>query len=501
MNADNKSSSSNGFITCAAIILAWILIFSLPFPYNIYKNQWFFGRFVIYEQQIIFGLGLALPGLFFIIRGQIKNNPVLLIEGACFLAAAAWVRGTWFVLAFLAILFIFGEFIMKKNFRSLLNWTHYVFMMIPVFLMCGLLVLNFIRFDDMFDFGMKLQNPMYGIYLRNQNGLFSPETQFFDTIFKMLAYYASPALIQMSGVWEKSASWCEYELPCLFHNNRMLLLLIPIVLYGIYRAFCVNRKMFKIIVFLGVTALVINGVIFYMGNIVTMRYFVECYYFAILLLFAGLTAALSVKISFPLLVLIFSFYLPGNITAFTENQPELRLIKIVENKDNLVDYENISQKRRISTLQIKTDFIYKDVRWHEGVVTASQPETYTKYNTIGMVPLKNGTIVANDLSAVYIKPQKMKGLLANKSLLEFVNIKSVSKPGRIKVYIDKTAIAEFSIVQGEARTYRTAINYDLKDDAPRRLLIYFFEENTSYLPAKQSKFPAFLFDKICLSRS
>jgi hypothetical protein len=109
-------------------------------------------------------------------------------------------------------------------------------------------------------------------------------------------------------------------------------------------------------------------------------------------------------------------------------------------------------------------------------------------------------IGADDLTALYIKPQRMKGLSGNRALLEFVGIKSVSKPGKIRVYLEKTQVAEFSIVPGEARTYRTEINYNLKDDALYRLLIYFFEDNTSYLPAKQDPKPAFLFEALSLSR-
>jgi hypothetical protein len=132
--------------------------------------------------------------------------------------------------------------------------------------------------------------------------------------------------------------------------------------------------------------------------------------------------------------------------------------------------------------------------------TASQQGTFRHYNTLGMVPLQNGTISAEDLTAVYIKPQKMKGLSGNRALLEFVGMKSVSNPGKIRVYLEKTKVTEFNIMPGEARTYRTETNYNFKDDAPHRLLIYFFGENNFYLPAKQDNQPAFLFETIRLSR-
>ena len=493
--ATQASSPQNGFITCATIILSWILIFNIPDLYH--DKFWYFGRFLIYEQQIMFGMGIAMPGLFYLIKGQKENNPILLITAACLFAAAAWVRGTWFVFSIVVIPVIFGALMKQKKLRSFLKWPHYAFMMVPVLLIGGLLALNFARFDDFFDFGLKLQNPMLSSYFRLQNGLFSAMTHFFNIAYKMLAYYTSPELIRLSGLELKSASWSEGVKPCLFYNNPMLLVLVPLVLYGIYRAFHVNKNMRNIIIAVGSMAIIINGVIMFAGNIVTMRYFVECYYVTMLLFIAGLVVVMPVKVSLPILVIVLSIYLPGNIKAFLVTRPELRLIKIVESKQDNVDSISISPIRSIS--KKKTYYIFNDAHWHEGSVTASQRGTFTYYNTIGMIPLQNGMISAADLAAVYIKPQKSKELLKNRALLEFIGIKSVSKPGRIRVYVEKTKVVEFNIVPDKARTYRTQINYNLKDDAPHRLLIYFFEENTFYLPAKQGNQPAFLFEAIRLS--
>lgn len=250
--------------------------------------------------------------------------------------------------------------------------------------------------------------------------------------------------------------------------------------------------MLNIIIVLGSTALIINGVVVFVGPVVIMRYFVEFYYLTILLAFAGLMVVLPGKVSVPLMVPLLSIHLPGNIKAFMETKPELRFIKIVESKPDQVDYTIISSNR--------IPFIYKDVRWNEGMVIESKWETFKTYNTIGMIPLQDrGMIGAVDLAAVYIKPQNVKELSKNRALLGFVGIKSVSKPGRIIVYVEKTKVAEFNIVPDEARTYRTEINYNFKDDAPCRLLIYFFEDKTSYLPAKQSDQLAFSFEAILFS--
>ncbi len=500
MNTPVRESSNHRWLTVpVTIILSWMLIFNLPFPYDAYKYSWFFGRFIIYEQQIIFGLGLAMPGIFFLIMGFKKYSPLFIIMATCFFAGAAWVRGTWFVFSILAIPIILGVLITKDRFRTSLKKTHYAFMMVPVLSLGGLLILNFVRFGNLLDFGLKLQIPMSYTYLRIQNGLFSPMTNLYNTIFKILEYYTSPDLINLLGLAEKSASWVEHTPPHFFYNNPILLLLTPIALYGIYRAIRLNKNTRNIVISIGLTALVINIVIACAGNVVTMRYFIECYYLTILFLFAGLTAALSVKISFPILFLLFSIYLPGNVKAFMENRLELRLIQVVEDKQNRVDYQIISQTDTGSVFQTETNLIYKDVRWHEGIVSTSQKELFTKHNTIAMLPWHDGRIYAWDLAAVYIKPQGMKRLSDQKALLEFTGIKSISKPGRIKVYLEQTKVAEFIIKHWEPRTYQAEINYNFKDNAPRRLLVYFFEGNEPYLPAKQSTLPSYSLEAIKLS--
>lgn len=489
--ASQSSSTHDGFLICATIILSWILIFNLPLPHDIYHDSWFFGHFVIYEQQIIFGLGLAMPGLFYLIKGQKENKPIYLIIAACLFAAAAWVRGTWFVFAILAIPVILGRLMMNKAARSMLKRFHYTLMGFPILLIIGLLALNYMRFGSIFDFGLKLQNPVFYSYLRIQNGLFSPMTQLANTAYKLFAYYTSPGCILFSGLEGESASWSECVPPFLFYNNPLLLLLLPVALHGIYRALRINSNMRNITIVLGTTALIINILITFTGNIVTMRYFVECYYLTMLLMLAGLLAIVPVKVSFPILIVILSIHLPGNAKAFLETSPELRLIKIDERKLDHVDYRSISPTR--------TPFLYKKIHWHEGVVTGSKQEAFTHYNTLGMIPLQNGLIGAADVAVVYVKPQKLKGLLPNRELIEFIGIKSVGVPGRIRAYVEKKKVAEFRITPEEARTYNAEIDYDLKNDGPQRILIYFFEENKSYLPAKQGNQAAFLFEMIRLS--
>jgi hypothetical protein len=109
-------------------------------------------------------------------------------------------------------------------------------------------------------------------------------------------------------------------------------------------------------------ALIANGVIVFVGPIVIMRYFVECYYLTILLVFAGLMVVLPGKVSVPILVLLLSIHLPGNIKAFMETQPELRLIKIVESKQDPVNYMIVSPTR-----ESRESLIYKDVHWHDSL--------------------------------------------------------------------------------------------------------------------------------------
>jgi len=491
MHTASRTPSNQGFLICATIILSWMLIFNLPLPYDIYYDSWFFGHFVIYEQQIIFSMGLALPGLFYLIKGQKENHPIYLIIASCLFAAAASVRGTWFVFAIFVIPVILGRLLTNRRIRSTLTGFHYALMVVPVFLIAGQLALNFIRFGSIFDFGLKLQNPVFYSYLRIQNGLFSPMTQLANTAYKLCAYYTSPGLTLFYGLEEKSASWSECVPPYLLYNNPLFLILLPVALFGICRALKINSSMRKITIILGITSLIINALIIFTGNIVTMRYFVECYYLTMLFMLAGLLALLPLKVSLPILVLCLAIHLPANIKAFLETTPELRLVTIEERKPDFVNYRSVTPAR--------APFLYKNVHWQEGVVAASSREAFTHYNTLGMIPLQNGLTGAEDVSVVYLKPQKLNGLSQDKELIEFIGVKSIGLPGRIRAYVEKKKVAEFSINPGKAQTYKAEIDYKYKYDGPRRILIYFFEENESYLPAKQRSEPAFVFEMIRLS--
>jgi len=181
---------------------------------------------------------------------------------------------------------------MKKSLRSELKASHFAYMTVPVLLTSGLMILNLVHFDDVFDFGLRLQNPVFADYLRIQNGLFSPLTQFYGMTYKLFSYYASPEIIRLMGLEGKTASFSECVPPYLLNNNLLMLLLLPLVVYGIYRALRAGGNMRRLVITVGLTALVINGLIISAGNIVTMRYFVECYYLFMLLVLAGVAAVL-----------------------------------------------------------------------------------------------------------------------------------------------------------------------------------------------------------------
>jgi len=150
------------------------------------------------------------------------------------------------------------------------------------------------------------------------------------------------------------------------------------------------------------------------------------------------------------MIIILGIHLPGNIKAFMKTKPELRLIKIVEDRKENVNYFGITPTRAL--------FIYRDIRWPEGSIGASQKETFTNYNVLGMMPLRNGMIGVLDVSAVYIKPKRGRGLSKNNVLIEFTGVQSAGIPGRALIYLEKTKVAEFDVVPWKERTYRTEVN-------------------------------------------
>ena len=60
-----STDRSKNWLKLLSIPLLWLFLFNLPFPFE--EFSWFFVRFSIYEQQIIFALAIMMPAIFLMI--------------------------------------------------------------------------------------------------------------------------------------------------------------------------------------------------------------------------------------------------------------------------------------------------------------------------------------------------------------------------------------------------------------------------------------------------
>ena len=161
---------------------------------------------------MLFGLALAMPGTYLLIRGFQQKQLGKLAAAASVFALAASTRVTWF--PFAGILWIAALFLVWKwteGSSPVLLLKKWVWALGPPLVVLGLSwYANYVRFDSPFDFGVQWhQNPAVYLYFRNLSSHFSPLTQFWNLVFNLASYYAPPQVVDNLGLYRLSFSYCE----------------------------------------------------------------------------------------------------------------------------------------------------------------------------------------------------------------------------------------------------------------------------------------------------
>ena len=259
-----------------ALPAAWLLILVLPFPPDMdnLARTWFFGRFIIYEQQIFFGLGLGLPGVYHLIRGARDSKPRDLMVASFLLFLAAWTRATWFPLATLvllgAVLLCWKWMPSGKRISSL--GTGLWFGLGSFALLAVLMLANYVRFGSCVDFGVIHQNLGNYMYQRDFMQYFSATTRFWNFWYTMAAYYISPRVLDQLGLTRLASSLIEFRAPSMFWNNPQLAPMLIIVPWAVVRSHERTPPLFAgLVVLLGV-AVYFNVLIGAASTMVILRY-------------------------------------------------------------------------------------------------------------------------------------------------------------------------------------------------------------------------------------
>lgn len=470
---EHAASSRTALNICqnlTILLLTWLLIFVLPFPI---QNGWFFSRFVVYEQHVIFGISLAMPGLYFLIKAIKKKNILVLGISTLFFSLAAWTRQTW--IPFTLILFAATPFMYRR-------WHHrnkspfFIrkaagLLLFSTVLFAGLFYLNYIRFGSFFDFGMQHQNPSFYLYLRNLRLFFSPLTRLWNTVFNIAAYYLPWSLIEHSGLAERAFSFVEGYAPSFFFFNPQFVVMCFIIPFGVYKAIKNNEpNRIPLFVLLAAT-LNINMIFGIYGLMVIQRYFIEFYWFLILSFFSSLLMLLRPNFAALLLFLMLCFYIPDTINAFSKIRPELRKAPPV-----------------ISSIEANADGAVapppKTVKWPEGALSAQNIIQSPYFSLIGVDSKDNTILLAKDISAVYIRP--VVNPLNSNPILTISGIAPLYEKGAAMIYFENRFMASIDLLPDKRVDVSVNVPFKISKHAPYQVLVVFLAGNDDYLPPRST---------------
>ncbi len=480
-----------GLWRLSSLPLLWLFLFNLPFPQlwhtrPSYEPIWFFDRFSIYEQQILFGLALAMPGIFVLVRGLTRGSAWMVALSTVLFSMAAWTRGTWFILAFLSIP-VAAVFIAKFARQERDNYTmgkSAIWLAVSVVLLGGLLVWNYVRFESFFDFGAYVhQHPVGAAYLRVMSAHVSPATKLWNAMFNVISYYGSPSLLRGLGLDQRVFAIREGMFPYFFSYNPLLLPLLVLFPLGMYRAAKSSVRLFVTMTVLAVVGLYMNLVIIGLGLVVLMRYFVEIYYLIILVLFGVLVALVPFRIAFVAMAIAISLYLPDNISQFIHKRPELR----------------VSQANGAQSLDTgsHSPFIIKDAVWPRGCVAAETAHVFTDYNVIGFSPGPEGSLLASDVAAAFIIPEPSE--LREQGKLTVQGLRSLMTYGRVLFFVDDRQIGSIRLNPEAPVDASMPIRFELREGAPHKILMIFLAMDHAYLPPIPPPTPVILLRSVSLA--
>lgn len=490
--AGNDGHYENPTVQLWAMPLVWLFIFNPPF-YN--TDNWFFGRFVIYEQAIVFGLALVTPALFLILRGLTKRRPSDLCGASFLLCLATCSRASWGLLMCLSIpLALWGILRLKARIRKgrfggigYLKW-----LLGTLSVGVGLAALNFARFGSPLDVGVVHQNAAAFVYQRSIVSLFSLETGLWDFICNALWYYGPTNWPQSLGVIAKSSTFVEGVPPGFFAFAPQFILpavCAPIAFYKVWRG-----KQALVIPFLvtGGAALYITVFICAVGILVVMRFFVECYILLLLFLFVVALSSLPRWCAIALTAASLGIYVPHNAASFIKITPQLRLL------DPAAAGAAPLNSRQVNA----TFFLEPNPVWHQGSVSIQTLASGRLYNLIGLRGARDQLLAGEDILAAYIIPSTGAHTLAGASgVVRIKGLRAIGVDGSIAVFLDRRPVGRIPVTTDQSLDAEMILAVPLTNGGPLQVLLAFFPGNGTSLAPRPLFSPAFVFTEIALGRS
>lgn len=465
--AVKRSSMPGTHLNFLAIPVTWLLVFVLPFPTT---NGWFYSRFIVYEQQILFGLSMAMPALYFLIKAFSKNHFTAYGFSVFFFSLAAFTRVTWFPLA-LILLSLAPLVIHRQNRNDLPRkalYKGFALLLFSLILMAVIFGLNYLRFESPLDFGVKYQNPGSYMYLHNLKLWFSPLTRVTNMIFNILCYYIPWDWIKFLGLDLRSYSYIEYATPSLFATNPQFIPLLLIIPFGLYKTMKQREPLGVPLIIISSLTVYLNLIIGYFGTMIIMRYFIEFYFFLMLAFFAALLTFIRPKPAVLIISLMLTFHIPGALNGFSKIQPTIRILKPAPAKPG---YSFVEKK-----------FSAEPINWPRRILTARNSGHAPFYSLIGLAANEDKDFHSKDIFAVYMIPGV--SVSSTKPKLRIAGMKSARKPGTALFFFENTIIGSIELTPQKPVAYSMEIPFTIISNAPYQILVIFLEENTAYLPPR-----------------
>lgn len=473
-SAAPDKSKGKSYRVAASMLLTCTCIFVIPYPLT---AGWFFARFAVYEQQILFGLAVIMPALYFLITGvKEKSTRRIAVTGVLF-SLAAWTRVTWLPLAlvFLPVsLFFLWRWSAERK-PGMVAMRGFLMVWPSLIMLWGLFCLNYFRFGSFFDFGRELVNTEIYIYLRNVTGPFSSVTKLWNIVFNFMSYYASPGVIKQLDLSRHAYSVWEAFPPSFFYFNPQFLPMLLVVPVGLYVAWKSRRRMPAPIAILAIATLYINGVVVFFGVSTVLRFFVEFYYLMILTFLAALLVFLRPGYGAPIFILLLAFHIPDAVVGFSTIRPELRTV-------------NAGAGFRITSPPGRTFFLNRNVIWPREKFSAEFAPHLARYNAIGIKPGTGGLLLAKDVFAVYMIPGGVSEA-GSDAVLRIRGLTPVGGERTARIYFENRFIGSIKLNPGKSVDATFGIPRAISRVGPYRILGLFLPGDSKYLPPRTSGEP------------
>ncbi len=383
--------------------LLWCFLFAPPLPTSPFNL--FAPNFYIYQQQIVFGLGLAMAGLLALSRGTpVQKSGSFAIAGLAF-ALAASVRATWLLAAGAVLgvaLILLVVKLIRYGSKAVARWE-------PVSLAAGLsllvllLVWNYVRFGSPTDFGVFFrQNCADDTMFRLSTGFFSWESKFRSFGMNLLAYYTSPDIVHATGLARTAFSHNGFPFKGFFVANPQWLVVLAVMPLSLYRVFTTKRTLLPLFSIVLVAAVYVNIVVAGIPPATGPRYFTEFYFFVILALFLALLAILPARTGILCMLALLSLHFLHGGLAGIGTFPNLRLL------DSGL-HAPLGLNARFNRDRGLDMFIVDRAHWPKGTVAAKDTSMLAPYNAMGIYPTGPGTFELLDVAAAYIIPENALG--------------------------------------------------------------------------------------------